>query len=247
MGTDTSNSVMPVFWLKIKSAYKDQLGSIRHWGNLKMAVDGEVVWLKGFTEEQINDSLIQQLPFKERFYVSDKKLFPLGKKLPIGKAPSFLWTPINKALRVDLPLPNPNYFGIEEDLIIRLIKSEKEREGIALLVDVQQLKLYVEQAAAIRLKSLSWVLIGKSKALVVGTPLLPLPGTVFWKDNKFLMPLGRRFELPILSQFIQQKIDPVSEHWILWNDDGSYIAILQDDFVPLTISSLRVTLVMGDG
>jgi len=82
MGTDTPNGIIPVFFLKINSAYKEQLGSIRHWANIKMAVDGEDIWLKDFTEKQINDIVIQQLPFKERYYVLDKKMFhPLDMRL----------------------------------------------------------------------------------------------------------------------------------------------------------------------
>lgn len=232
-----------VYFLKIAKAYKNQLGSLRHWGNLKMAIDKEFIWLKDFTEEQIHSIAVKQLPFKELFYVKEQKLFPLGNQLPIGKAPSFLWTPIEKALKVELPLPNPNFFGLEENIEIQIIPSSKERKGIALLISLEDLKNYIETAPSIRLKNLSWIIIEEDKALVIGTPLLPLPGQVFWKDNKFLIPLGFHFDLPILSQFINKKINPEYSNWVLWNKDGSYSLLAQDLFVPLSLSSVRLSIV----
>jgi len=237
MGENVTERI--VYYLKIDKAHKEQLGSIRHWDNLKLAVDKGFVWVKDFTEQQIHSTEIQQLPFKEIFFVSEQKLFPFGKRLPIGKAPSFLWTPIAKALKVELPLPNPNFFGLEEKVETRLIPNEEERKGIALLSSLKHLQSYTETAAAIRLKKLSWVLLDTDKVLILGTPLLPLPGTVFWMENKFLIPLGFHLELPILSQFINKKINPNSENWVLWSETGTYSLIPQDALQTLSLGSVR--------
>ena len=241
MGENTTHGL--VYFLKIDKAYQEHLGNFRHWDNLKWGQDDAFVWLKDFTEAQIHSLAIQQLPFKELFYVQNQQLFPFGKKLPIGKAPSFLWTPIERAISVELPPTNENELPtLEEKVMVNIVPSEIEKQGIALLTELKHLQQYIETAPAIRLKKLSWLMIDHSKALVLGTPLLPLPGQVFWADNKFLLPLGYHFELPILSQYINKKVNPDYENWILWDKTGSYSVIPQEQIQRLSISSVRLSL-----
>jgi len=61
MAEDSSNSIK-TFWAELSKADEDFLGAIRDWKNVQIAMDEEVIWVKGFTYEQAASSEIQQLP-----------------------------------------------------------------------------------------------------------------------------------------------------------------------------------------
>lgn len=230
-----------MYFLEIKKEHKDFLGSIRHWDNLKVAFETDTIWIKDFSLEQIDATEIQQIPYKTIYELKDNLLFEKGKLLPTRKLPSgLLWTPILRALPVSLPKFNHNFFGVDQKLKIVLKHSEDIKEAIALLVDYEELKLYIESAPKYRLEPLQWVVIDKS-ALIIGSPLLPIKGTTYWIDNNFLIPTGYNFEWFALVKILQEKLNPSEENIILWNTDNSYSIIPKKTIKQLSISSFRLT------
>ncbi len=230
-----------MFLLEIEIQHKDFLGSIRHWDNLKVGFDEQSIWIKDFTDQQLYLSELQQIPFKEIYEVKDNLLFIKGSLLPTKKMPSgLLWSPILRALPVGLPSLNHNYFGIDEQVKISVLPSEQEKEAHALLTDYATAKQYIESAPSVRLSPLQWTIINHN-ILFIGQPLLPVKGKTYWKNNDFLLPSGYDFEFPILSETIQQKMNPSQNSFILWEADSSYIIISKHDMQPLSISSFRLT------
>ena len=56
----------------IVSTTKDQLQSlsqIRHFYNLKVAYNGNEIWIKDFNVDQIDSVEVQTLPYKSIFYI----------------------------------------------------------------------------------------------------------------------------------------------------------------------------------
>ncbi len=230
-----------MYFLEIKKEHKDFLGSIRHWDNLKTAFEADVVWVKDFLPEQINAPEIQQIPYKKVYELKENLLFEYGNLLPSKKLPSgLLWTPILRALPVSLPKFNHNFFGIDHHLQITIKTSEEVKEACALLVDYDELKLYIETAPRYRLESLQWIVIDKS-ALIIGNPLLPIKGKTYWLANNFLLPTGYNFEWFALAKTFQEKLNPSGENLVLWNTDNSYSSIPKIKIKPLSISSFRLT------
>ncbi|WP_337966708.1 hypothetical protein [uncultured Flavobacterium sp.] len=230
-----------MYFLEIKKEYKDFLGSIRHWDNLKTAFEADVVWVKDFLQEQINAPEIQQIPYKKVYELKENLLFEYGNLLPSKKLPSgLLWTPILRALPVSLSKFNHNFFGINHQLQITIKASEEVKEACALLVDYDELKLYIETAPRYRLESLQWIVIDKS-ALIIGNPLLPIKGKTYWLADDFLLPTGYNFEWFALAKTFQEKLNPSGENLILWNTDNSYSSIPKIKIKPLSISSFRLT------
>ncbi|MEA9414493.1 hypothetical protein [Flavobacterium sp. PL02] len=230
-----------MYFLEIKKEHKDFLGSIRHWDNLKVAFGTDTIWIKDFSLEQIDATEIQQIPYKTIYELKDNLLFEKGKLLPTRKLPSgLLWTPILRALPVSLPKFNHNFFGVDQKLKIVLKHSVDIKEAIALLVDYEELKLYIESAPKYRLEPLQWVVIDKS-ALIIGSPLLPIKGTTYWIDNNFLIPTGYNFEWFALVKILQEKLNPSEENIIFWNTDNSYSIIPKKTIKQLSISSFRLT------
>ena len=225
------------YFLRLPLRGKEYLGYIRHWLNLKMAYDGELIWLTGFDRHQIDSPEVKSIPGAYSYLAQNGKLFRLNSLLPESDLPSLLWTPIDRALPVQLPLPNPNYFGLNQTVEPRLVVSDAERPAYAVMPDMNSLNQYIRTAPAVRLLPLQWTIINQ-QALIIGTPLLPISGQVYWRDAEFLIPAGCDFDFPVLAEVINQVINPGS-HWVLWNPDSSYQVIDKRCVRPLTLSSFR--------
>lgn len=229
------------YFLSLPLQHKDFLGEIRHWGNLKIGFEDDLIWIKDLNLVQIDSVEVKSIPYKEIYYASGDKLFLKGSLLPSRRIPSLLWSPIHRGLSLELPRSNHNYFRVASKANVRIVTSAVEKESYGLLVAIDELQKFIETAPSIRLKNLRWVIVD-NKALILGNPLLPLNGDVFWKRDNFLLPSGFDLELPILTSTIAELINKEQDHWIVWNKEGSYYAIDKRLFSPLSISSFRLTI-----
>lgn len=220
----------------------EHLGGLRQWENLFLAFEENIIWLKGFSPSQINSTLVKSIPFVERFYEKKGKLFPYHSTLPKGNLPSLLWTPIRRALRVTLPSFNHNYFGISEKISIKLVASQRERQAIAMQISLKDLEIYMSQAPEIRLKNLTWIIINQKEALLLGRPLLPLQGKVFWQNNDFLIPAGYDFDLFALSEVLNHKINPDNKNYVIWQGNSEFFYLPKSNFKALTLASFRLSI-----
>ena len=237
------NAANHLIWmLAISKEHKEDLGSIRHWNNLKMGVDGDTIWVRDFTTSQIASIEVKTIPFKSVYYVKDNKLFPMGSGLPVGNAPALLWTPINRSLPVDFPSLNHHFFGFEAPLNIRLITSEADYPAFAVMAKLEDLGAYIQTAPAVRLQHLDWTILGEAYALILGSPLVPVTGAVFWQKKNFLIPAGYDFELPFLEKSISEGINPDQKNWVLWHNDGTYTLIDKQAARPLSAGAFRLSI-----
>lgn len=230
--------------LQLNEAHSHFLGQVRHWENLKMATDENNVWVKGFTQAQIDSVAIKSIPFTSLFYVKDNLLFPAGSLLPARKMPSLLWTPVERALPVTLHGFNHNLFNIPRRVGLRLLASAAEQAATALLTDLDTAGDYIRNAPAIRLQPLSWTVINADKIFITGKPLLPLNGKVYWQRGRFIYPVGFMPEFDLLEEIVAAEIDPMGEHLIWWADEENYSLLHTSELAPLSIGSWRQTVEM---
>ncbi len=229
------------FWAELPRADEDFLGSIRDWKNVQVALEENVIWLKGFTDEQAASPEIQQLPNFLLYELREGLLFRKNALVPSKKVrTALLWTPIDKALRLTFPPSNQNFFGIDEKIEVRLKPSEEEQPAAALLSSITEIKDTIIALPKFKLEILDWIVINE-KALFLGTPLLSLPGKTFWTKNGHLLPTGFDFEFKNLSFLLQRKYNIGQDQWLLWNEDGSVLSINKNDFRKLSVSSFRLT------
>jgi len=224
--------------MRIDAARTGMLGRIRHWSNLKIAFDGNDTWVRDLSTEQLQSTEIRSIPYKKLYYLSGQKLFPEGSLLPETTVPTVLWTPIDRGLPLQLP-PHTPVPELTEVIHIRLVPSEEEQEAFALLTEVKVLEKYMHNAPAIRLQNLQWVLTGTHRALITGTPLLPLPGSVYWRRNNQLLPAGYNFEWHVLGDVINRKLDPGNDSWTVWDEAGNWFRIAKKELGPLSTGSFR--------
>ena len=237
---EDSSKRLKEFRAEIPRADEDFLGSIRDWKNILIAVDGDTVWLKGFTDEQAAAPELQQLPDFILYELRDGLLFRKDALVPSKKMrTALLWIPIDKALQLSFPPSNQNYFGIYEQVRIQLKESNEEHPVIALLSNIADIKESIAALPKFKLEKIKWTVMG-DKALFMGTPLLSFPGKTYWTKDRHLLPAGLDFEFKNLSTLLQQKYNQ-EEGWLLWDGNGNYLSIKETDFRPLSVSSFRLT------
>jgi len=240
MAEDSSNSIKE-FWAEIPRIDEDFLGSIRDWKNVQIASEEDVIWLKGFTDEQAVSSEIQQLPNFLLYELREGLLFRKDALVPSKKVrTALLWTPIDKALKLTFPISNNNFFGIDEKIEIQLKPSEEEQPATALLSLIAEIKNTIIALPKFKLEKLDWIVIN-DKALFLGTPLLSFPGKTYWSKDGHLLPTGFDFEFKNLSTLLQRKYNAGQDQWLLWNEDGSVLHLNKEDFRKLSVSSFRLT------
>lgn len=229
------------FWAELPRADEDFLGSIRDWKNVLIAVDEEIIWLKGFTDEQAEAPEIQQLPDFILYELREGLLFRKEALVPSKKMrTALLWIPIDKALQLTFPPSNQNYFGIQEQVQVRIKESNEEQPAIALLSNIADIKESITALPKFKLEKIKWTILG-DKALFIGIPLLSFPGKTYWTKDRHLLPAGLDFEFKNLSTLLQQKYNKDQEGWLFWDENGNYILIKETDFRPLSVSSFRLT------
>ena len=240
MATDIANHLE--HWLSIGQQHKDLLVYIRHWDNLKVASEGKELWIKGFTGEQLLSVTVRSIPFTQLFYCKDDQLFPAGSLLPQRKIPAWLWLPIERALPVENNSLNHNFFGITQQYQPDLVATATEQPASWLLADKKEAGTYIENAAAIRLSGLKWIVVNDTEVLIAGTPLLPLRGKAYWQKGKFILPAGYELRFPALERMMAAKMDEAGEHFIWWTDAQHYELLQPAMLQPLSIASWRQTM-----
>lgn len=225
---------------RIPRGRMEQLKAIRHWRGVKMAMQDKYVWLKGFSGKDLQDVALRSLYGLELFEQKGDYLYYLEAHLAEAKAPHLLWTPIEKGLPVEKPLPNPNYFGLSSQITIQLQATEQEKSPFGVLTSMEQLADYLVGASSVRLKSLDWTILNQQQALILGTPLLPIPGQTFWRLHQHLIPTGWHFNYPSLAKSLQAQTASNGQ-WMLWHKDASYTLIEQQATMPLRRSSFRLS------
>ncbi|MGN6494842.1 MAG: hypothetical protein ACTHLE_22830 [Agriterribacter sp.] len=240
MAENVANDI--VYWVEIEAQHKDFLAQIRHWDNLKIAIDGASIWIKDFTDWQLRHNILHSIPFIRFYYCRDNLLFLKGSLLPNRKLTGFLWTPIERAFPITLGEFNHHFFGLHQQQFIRLVPVEAEQPATVLLIDLMAADKYITTAPAFRLQHLQWVLVNKTKALIIGDSLLPLNGKVFWQKEHFIFPVGYAMEFSILEKAVAQHIAPAGNELIWWTDEKKYSLIEKDLLQPLSIASWRQTI-----
>ncbi|MGR3854599.1 hypothetical protein [Chryseobacterium indologenes] len=237
---EDSSKRLKEFRAELPRSDEDFLGSIRDWKNILIAMDGDTVWLKGFTDEQAAAPELQQLPDFILYELRDGLLFRKEALVPSKKMrTALLWISIDKALQLSFPPSNQNYFGIHEQVRIQLKESNEEHPVIALLSNIADIKESIAALPKFKLEKIKWTVMG-DKALFIGTPLLSFPGKTYWTKDRHLLPAGLDFEFKNLSTLLQQKYNQ-EEGWLLWDGNGNYLSIKETDFRPLSVSSFRLT------
>lgn len=240
MANDAGNKLE--YWLSLNIAHKAVTYKLRKLAYLKMAIDKNLVWIRGFTQADIESASILSIPSIRRYYLKGTHLIPYGKNLPDMIEPSLLWSPIHRGLKISLPKENFNYFGMDQTYSISLVPSEVMKPINATLVDLETLGNYIHSAPNIRLKNLQWTILNKDKALIIGTPILPIQGQDLYQEACFLLPAGWKLKYDNMASVYKEALGESIEFWYLIDKDSQISKLRKANFNQLSKGSFIKSL-----
>jgi hypothetical protein len=224
--------------LQLPAVHEHFLYQLRHWSHLDIAVQEEMIWVRGFTPEQAADAALKSIPFHTLYYAEQGMLYAPGGLVPVGQVPELNWAPLTKALPLNWPAQNVNYFGTAGGLQVKLCGSHTEAPALVLITEAHWLAAVIDTLPDVRLNRIAWCILPAGKVLLMGEPLLPLPGAAFWRRGRFLLPMGYDLEWPFLYDTISDVIHEDKAAWIIWEKDNWW-PLSPGQLQPLSRSSFR--------
>jgi hypothetical protein len=226
---------------------RDALAEIRTLPKLAAAVfeenEAAQIWLRGIFEKERLPSDIQKLPIIQYFILNNGLLFPINGTTPVGKLPNLTWQLLTDFITIEVPKSAlPAVVDVKTG--VRLVVSEQEQRGVALLTDFKTWFNYVETAPEIRLNQLKFAVSERGEVVVLGDILPPINGQQFWQDEQILLPCGKAFEWSITARLLAKKYK-LTKRALLLFDDYSETKLPQridlEDFMNCTRSAVRLT------
>jgi|GEM_PF-436112 len=230
------------YWLAIDPGLRDALFDLRKWPHLKVATEQNQIWIRGFTAPEIESTSVLRLPSVVRYYLKETKLYLVGSRLPASVEPSLLWTPILRALKLELPKQNFNYFGLDQAHTIRITPSEKEYSVNATMMPLAALQSYVQAAPKIRMSHLQWTILNNRDALILGTPLLPVKSDDYYRFGCFLIPGGWKIDYENMVDIYENAVPESSDFLYLIDKENRIHKVQNADFTPLTKASVNQSI-----
>ncbi|MEM6570427.1 MAG: hypothetical protein AAF957_18595 [Planctomycetota bacterium] len=171
-------------------------------GNLRIAPDVEAasvdgrLWLRGRAAEPDVLRAVASIGAEVFSPGGDGELIaahPPGRRVPTALVPDAAWRAIADVLPVRVEaaalagtLPPP--------VELSVVRGGPPREPAALRVSLARLVDWIDLAPAARFESLVFAADASGEALVLGTPLPPLEGTLYWEAAGVLVPCGHRID-----------------------------------------------------
>lgn len=218
---------------------KEALGPIRCLQGLQVAADASGIWLRGIPVGDLPMG-IQQLPALHTYWLDgEDRLFPLKRSTPVCKLPDLLWQPLAVFIPVSLPvsgLPGK----LAEPYFPRLTATNIVKKAEGLQTSLHLWKQYVVDAPLVRLQPLRFAASRQHQVLVIGEPLPPLPGAVFWMQGNLLIPAGYNFDPPLAGVLASEVLAGEGDGVLLFDKDGSWQRIASDHIIPASRSAVRL-------
>ena len=225
------------YWVAAPAAYAHALYPLRRWPNLKMATTHGMIWLRGLSEADIESVSVLSIPLINRYYLEGAYLYPVGKSLPALVAPSLLWTDLKRGLQIKLPKENFNYFGVAQTHRISLIPSKVQRATTASIINLALLGAYLHTAPRVRVASLQWTVLDGERAMIVGSPLLPIQGQDYYHQACFLIPTGYKLRYERMASIYQAALGDGHEYWYILSESSDLSKLRKADFNSLSKGS----------
>ena len=225
------------YWVTAPTSHARALYPLRKWPHLKMATADGLFWLRGFTREDLESASVLSIPNLKRYYSVEARLYPIGKSLPTMVEPSLLWTDLRRGLKITLPKENFNFFGVAQTHRISLVPSEDQRATTATIVDLPTLGAYLHTAPRVRVASLTWTVLEGGRALIRGTPLLPVKGQDYYRQACFLVPAGWKLRYECMAGTYREALGDSHDYWYLLNENGDLCKLRKADFNRLSKGS----------
>lgn len=230
------------YFISLSYTLKSSLYKLRDLTHLKIAIDEDLIWVRGFLEAEIGSTAVLSLPTACRYYLHKAQLYLVGNRLPSLVEPSLLWTPIQRGLKVETPKQNFNYFGIQHQHSISLIPSAKEQPIDVAICSLDMLRFYVSIAPKVRLDSLMWCMFEIDQAIVIGEPVLPIRSQDYYIVDCFIIPAGFVIKYTNMVKLYKHSLSESNIYWYIISKENTIKRIPRSHFNSLSKGSVERTL-----
>jgi hypothetical protein len=227
--------------LVMREVDKPALGAVRCHPGLRAALHNEQIWIRGIAAAATGDRSLSQLPVLHTYLLDgENRLFPAGGLTPVARLSVLDWISLHEFIGLELPasaLPGI----VSQKLAISLVQAGLEIKAAALMTTLERWQQYGLNAPLARLERLRFAVSEKGEALIIGTPLPPLPGRTYTLQDDIFLPAGYAFNPPGIHRIIHSAQNHNGDGHLLFEVDGSCQWIPSSYCVPATRSAIRMT------
>ena len=225
--------------LRTGISHADIVAQFRQTRDLKVLVDGDLLWLRGNKRDVTVDTRIRSIPDAEFFDIQpDASLTRLGETVPCARLPGGTWQFLGDW--ISLKLPQTGFAAPHnERVMLTLVRSSSFTDANVLETNWKTWFAYAISAPRIRLNPLGFAL-GYS-VLIRGNPLPPISGRRYFESHGIIVPTGLRFEPDVGPIVVGQVLGLDEDEFALFSDDGSFERVPRSAFVQASRSSVRAS------
>lgn len=207
-----------------------------HW--LLCADGGNAYWLKIATGDE---EIFRKLPLVGRWTAdADGQLTREGSRVPEAILPLVGWQPLADLLPVAPPRRSAP--GMPPPAVgFRLVPDDGGHPATALICRFSDFSAWVSWALSARIECLRFACCEDGRALVVGTPLPPVPGAGWHRAGRLWLPCGWRLPDHVWVELLEEILGLGSNRMSLVHPDGSHEEVDEENLIPATRPAVRST------
>ena len=215
------------------------LGPFRTQAGWELHADAASVWVR-CPVSAADDCA--GLPCRGKYRVDAQGcITPWQGTVPVGNAPGGPWQALSDFLTVTAPVSGMPARA-RARLEITLQRSARVRTAESLLLEMSELAAWVERAPKVRLQRLKFAAAADGRALVLGSPLPPLPGVAHYHWGTMAIPCGWEFASHVWPGWVESSLALPKGALALVGSDARLEIIGEEGFTPLTLAAVRLTL-----
>lgn len=218
------------------------LASLRLARGIEVAESEGQLWIRGTFADAPTLALIAGLPATARYtwLIPHDRLQPAGSLLASDRFPESTWRPLQEWLATTAPVaryptaqPRP--------LQLELRRTHEARPANAALAELDAFLIWARHAPAIRLSRLRFAASDRGRALVLGTPLPPMPLTACVESGGVVVPAGFTWHPQVSSAVVRRVMGAPEGAIVLWDQTGTQL-LPGELFVAATRANARLTM-----
>ena len=217
------------------------LEELRLWPGVEVCRQDGQLWLRGADLDDETRKAIRRVPGAMLHELKDDgRLRLLGARLHKGRLPQGPWQTLSSYLAVEAPSaalggqrPAPAALGG--------VRSPIERPANGILTTLKAWTTYVDTAAAIRLRCVSFAAASDGRVIVRGTPIPPVAGLRLVEDDGVAVPCGWAWTPAVEAAVVRELLGLEDDDFALLMPDGHMEVVRANDFAAACRSAVRLT------
>jgi len=185
----------------VAEAAAGELWALRAHTGIEASVGDGGTWLRARRDDAQAVAGLRALPDTLLFETFDgTRLARRGGRVPVRDAPAGPWQPLGDLSSVERPETRlPATADGVRPARVTLVRSLVPRPAGGLLTTLTWLAAFAHRAPAMRLAPLRFAAGTDGTALLLGTPLPPLPGTLLHLAGRLALPCGHDLAAPLTA------------------------------------------------